>query len=69
LEEIRTFLEELDVSSELVTGDHAFNYFLGEVDGRLPGDKARLLKSVDEALERWRAWGEPKRKPFVGGLL
>ncbi len=58
----------MDVTSELITSDYAFNYFLGEVDGKLPEDKGKLLKSVDKALAWWRSRGEPKRNLFLGGL-
>ena len=68
LKEIRRFIAELDVSSELVTSDYAYNYFLGEVDGKLPQDKERLLIAVDDALDWWRSRGEPKRNPFLGSL-
>ncbi|MBW1711402.1 MAG: radical SAM protein, partial [Deltaproteobacteria bacterium] len=54
LNEVRKFIEELDVNSQLVTSDYAFNYFMGEVDGKLPQDKENLLKSVDEAIAEWR---------------
>ncbi len=66
--EVRKFIEELDVNSELVTSDYAFNYFMGEVDGKLPEDKGKLLKSIDEALAEWHSRGEPKRNPFMGNL-
>ncbi|MBL7176112.1 MAG: radical SAM protein [Desulfobacteraceae bacterium] len=66
--EVRRFIEELDVTSELVTSDYAFNYFMGEVDGKLPEDKGMLLKSIDEALAEWNSRGEPKRNPFMGNL-
>jgi radical SAM superfamily enzyme YgiQ (UPF0313 family) len=66
--EVRTFIEELDVNSELVTSDYAFNYFMGEVDGKLSLDKGKLLKSIDDALAEWRSRGEPKRNPFMGNL-
>ena len=66
--EVRRFIEELDVTSELVTSDYAFNYFMGEVDGKLPEDKGMLLKSIDEALAEWHSRGEPKRNPFMGKL-
>ncbi|MBW1711240.1 MAG: hypothetical protein JRJ73_15420, partial [Deltaproteobacteria bacterium] len=52
----------------LVTSDYAFNYFMGEVDGKLPQDKENLLKSVDEAIAEWRSRGESKRNPFLGNL-
>jgi len=66
--EIRQFIEELDVTSELVASDYAFNYFMGEVDGKLPEDKGKLLKSIDKALTEWHSRGEPKRNPFMGNL-
>ena len=66
--EIRQFIEELDVTSELVASDYAFNYFMGEVDGKLPEDKEKLLKSIDKALTEWHSRGEPKRNPFMGNL-
>jgi len=68
LVEVRRFIEELDVTSELITSDYAHNYYLGEVDGKLPDDKEKLLQSIDEALAGWRSRGEPKRNPFLGGL-
>lgn len=68
LVEIRRFIEELHTSSELITSDFALNYFLGEIDGNLPADKDKLLKSVDDALAGWRSRGEPRANPFQGGL-
>ncbi len=66
--EIRRFIEGLDVTSELVTSDFASNFFMGEVDGKLPGDKEKLLRSIDEIVAFWRSRGEPKRNPFGGSL-
>ncbi len=67
--EIRTLIEDLDVTSELITSDQAFNYFMGEeVDGKLPEDKEKLLESIDQALAYWRSKGESKRNPFLRGL-
>jgi radical SAM superfamily enzyme YgiQ (UPF0313 family) len=68
LTEIRRFIESLEVTSQLVTSDFAANFYLGEVDGQLPGDKEKLLQAVDRALAAWRARGEPKRNPFMGSL-
>jgi radical SAM superfamily enzyme YgiQ (UPF0313 family) len=68
LTEIRRFIESLEVTSQLVTSDFAANFYLGEVDGQLPGDKEKLLESVDRALAAWRVRGEPKRNPFMGSL-
>jgi len=67
--EIRKLIEDLDVTSELVTSDFASNFFMGKVDGKLPEDKEKMLKSIDEALAWWRSRGEPKRTPFLGSLI
>lgn len=64
LEEIRTFIEDLEVTSELITSDFATNSFMGDIDGILPEDKDRLLESVDKVLAYWREKGEPERNPF-----
>ena len=68
LVEIRSFIESLDVTSELITSDFAANFYMQDVDGKLPGDKQKLLKSIDEALTFWSEKGEPKRNPFMGRL-
>ena len=68
LTEIRKLIEDLDVTSELVTSDFVSNFFMGEADGKLPEDKERLLESIDRSLAWWRSRGEPKRNPFLGGL-
>ncbi len=68
LMEIRKFIESLDVTSELVTSDYAANFYMQDVDGKLPEDKEKLLKSIDEALVFWREKGEPKHNPFMGRL-
>ncbi len=66
--EIKRFIEELNVRSELITSDFAFNYYLGELDGKLPEDKEQLLELVDDALADWRCRGEPKSNPFGRSL-
>jgi len=66
--EIRRFIEDLTVNSELVTSDYSYNYFMGAADGKLPEDKEGVLESIDRALAHWRSKGEPKRNPFLGGL-
>jgi hypothetical protein len=63
--EVRTFIEELEVTSELVASDYAWNAYMGAVDGKLPEEKDRLLAVVDRALAHWREKGEPKRSPFM----
>ena len=68
LNEVRTFVEALDVTSELVTSDFAWNFYLGEVDGKLPEEKGKVLAAIDRARARWQAVGEPKRNPFMGKL-
>ena len=64
LQEIRTFVGDLEVTSELITSDFATNSFMGEIDGNLPEDKDRLLEAVDRVLAYWREKGEPVRNPF-----
>ena len=66
--ELRRLIEYLEVTSELITSDFSANFFMREVDGKLPEDKEKLLKSIDEALAWWRSTGEPKRNPFLGSL-
>jgi len=66
--EIRRLIENLDVTSELITSDQAMNAFMGECDGKLPEDKESLLESIDRALTWWREKGEPRRNPFLGSL-
>lgn len=66
--ETRRFIEDLEVTSELITSDFASNFFMGGVDGKFPEDKEKLLKSIDRALAEWRRTGEPKRNPFLGSL-
>ncbi len=68
LKEIRRLIEDLEVTSELITSDYAPNFFMREVDGKLPEDKEKLLHSIDEALAFWRAKGKPTRNPFLGNL-
>ena len=68
LVELREFIGDLTVSSELVTSDYSYNYYMGAADGKLPEDKGRVLESIDRALTHWRTKGEPGRNPFLGGL-
>jgi len=68
LKEVRRLIEELDVTSEVITSDYSFNAFMGQWDGKLPEDKESLLKSIDSALTWWREKGEPRRNPFQGNL-
>ena len=62
LTEVRRLVECLEVSSELVAGDYAWNAYLGNVDGRLPDEKAAVLAGIDRALAHWRERGEPGRR-------
>ena len=66
--EIRKLIEDLEVTSELVTSDYAPNFFMRKVDGKFPEDKEKLLHSIDEALAFWHSRGEPERNPFLGNL-
>ena len=49
LKEAATIIRMLDAPS-LLTSDHYTNYI--NLDGRLPGDRTRLLLQIDRALER-----------------
>jgi len=53
--EVRALIEELEVESELVASDFFGNYYLGDIDGRLPQDKDRMLEAIDNSLEIARA--------------
>ncbi len=66
--EVRRLIEDLNVTSELIITDQAFNAFMGAYDGKLPEDKEGLLKSIDKALTWWRKKGKSKRNPFLGNL-
>jgi len=68
LKEIRVFVENLEVTSELITSDFAVNSYMGEIDGKLPEDKERLLELFDSMIEYWRTTGESKRNPFFRRL-
>jgi len=68
LNEIRVFVEALEVTSELVTSDFAWNFYLGEVDARLPEEKGKILNAIDEALTYWQGAGKSRRNPFMGNL-
>lgn len=49
LREARLLIETLEVASR-ITSDHYTNYI--DLDGRLPGDRDKLLRQIDEALGR-----------------
>jgi radical SAM superfamily enzyme YgiQ (UPF0313 family) len=68
LREIQRLIQELDLTSELISSDFALNFFLKEADGKLPEDKEELLQRVRDALDDWQARGEPAPNPFAGGL-
>jgi len=50
--EVRTLIEELNATSEFVVSDHSANYYMWGVDGKLPQDKAQMLRTLDAMLER-----------------
>lgn len=66
-EELRLFIERLDVRSAL-RSDHMLNLF-SELEGQLPDDKQRLLSIID----RFRAMDPTLRRAFIlarrGGLV
>lgn len=63
LRETRLFISELKVDGSMLYSDHASNY--AWVHGRLPKDKDKMIRKIDELLE------EPEssfRPPDQGGL-
>ncbi len=60
--EIRLFLETLDGIRSTVVSDHILN-LLEEIQGRLPGEKEKMLALID----RYLAWPEEKRLRFRVG--
>lgn len=52
LKELRLFLEHTNVKATVFRSNHASNYLA--LAGRLPRDKSRLLREIDEALEQNR---------------
>jgi len=60
LMETRLLLGNLNCPT-LLYSDHYTNYL--NLEGRMPGDKDRLLSSIDEAL----AWDESRFRPFFVG--
>ncbi|MBN1614215.1 MAG: radical SAM protein [Deltaproteobacteria bacterium] len=48
--EVRALIEALDVTSELIVSDFALNYYLLDIDGRLPEERERMLRTLDGAL-------------------
>lgn len=62
LEELRLFVEHLDLSGTVFRSNHASNWL--PLGGRLPADKQRLLEAIDLA----RAGAIPLRHPSRRGL-
>ena len=52
LKELRLFLENANVKATVFRSNHASNYLA--LAGRLPRDKARLVREIDDALEHGR---------------
>jgi len=61
LQELRFFLQEVNVTATVFRSNHASNYLA--LAGRLPRDKERLLAEIDEALDSGRI-----RPEFLRGL-
>jgi hypothetical protein len=68
LAEVRSLIGLLDGPSQVVTSDYAWNYFMGDIDGKLPQDKQKLLRAFDDAIDFWHRRGEPARSPFFSGV-
>jgi len=60
--EIRACLERLDGITSTVQSDHIMN-LLEDVAGRLPGDKQRMLETIDRFLDM----NPPDREAFIVG--
>jgi radical SAM superfamily enzyme YgiQ (UPF0313 family) len=60
--EVRTLIEALAVTSEFIVSDFALNYYLLDIDGRLPEDRERMLRTLDSALLMARQKDEEKEK-------
>ena len=50
--EVRTLIQNLEATSQFVASDFASNFYLPQVDGKLPEDKDRMLRALDNALEK-----------------
>jgi len=50
--EVRTLIQNLEVTSQLVASDFASNFYLPQIDGRLPEDKDGMLRALDNAVEK-----------------
>jgi len=49
--EVRALIETLEVSSQFVASDFAQNYYIPDIDGKLPEDRDSMLNSLDTAME------------------
>lgn len=61
LVEVRALVEALEVTSEFVVSDHVMNRYMWGADGRLPGDKQRILTTLDGMREK--AAATPDARP------
>lgn len=59
LQELRLFLEHVEVKATVFRSNHASNYLA--LAGRLPKDKTRLIAEIDEALDTGRVRPEHLR--------
>ena len=62
LGELRTFVAEVDTSDALFRTNHASNHLA--LGGRLPRDRERILRAIDDAL----GGGRPLRPEWTRGL-
>jgi hypothetical protein len=58
--EVRTLIEALTVTSEFIVSDFALNYYLLDIDGRLPEDREGMLRILDSVLPMARQKDEEK---------
>ncbi len=50
--EVRTLIQNLEATSQLVASDFVSNFYLPQIDGKLTEDKDRMLRALDNALEK-----------------
>ncbi len=50
--EVHALIQNLELTSQLVASDFASNFYLPQIDGRLPEDKGEMLRALDNAVEK-----------------
>lgn len=50
--EVHALIQNLELTSQLAASDFASNFYLPQIDGRLPEDKGEMLRALDNAVEK-----------------